>query len=329
MGCLHFTGYVKSLLSDVPPMKDVLIHSPYSLDSSQGNTVSAERLERILHDAGLTISMEGEKYRGEDVRCLIALNARRSAEAVASFHAHQPDSTIVVTLTGTDINHPEAQQQGSATWQSMETADRLVLLHDASLAAVPEPFKPKCSVIYPSVTLPVGLQHHAEGDDFTIVMAGNMRAEKNPDLAVNASLMIPAHLNIHVYGDYSEPSSSRIIKHGMVPHGEMLTSMSKAHILLNTSTQEGGANAICEAISMGLPVVASGISGNVGMLGAGYAGLFSSNDIKGLVDRLTKAAKDQGFYNLLKKQVTARTPLFAYGNEAAAWEDLVRSQLSH
>ena len=306
-----------------PIMIDVLIHSPFPRQSSQGNSVTADRLDAILRKEGFWVLMETEAYQGADARCLIALNARKSAQAIADYQDRNQDSRVVVILTGTDINHPDARAMGSPTWKSLETADSLVLLHDASLAAVPKEFHDKCVVIHPSVTLPEGLEHTPDDQDFAIVIAGNSRVEKNPALAIHASRMISEVLNIHVYGDFSEHDPSRLIKHGIVPHQEMLVAMSRARLLLNTSIQEGGANAICEAVSMGLPVIASAIPGNIGILGEDYAGLFPSDNLTALVQILEKSAKDSAFYGLLKEQVTARTPLFSYEREAGKWAKLL------
>lgn len=307
-------------------MTDVLIHSPYSLDGHQGNAISALRLIGILEENAMSVAVEAGRSRIEKkTRCLIALNAMRSAQAIGRFHVDFPGCPVVVLLTGTDINHPDAGKEGSPTWKSLETADRLVLLHDASMAVVPEKFHAKCSVIYPSVTLPDGLKHAPEGEGFDIVMAGNMREEKNPELAVRAAARLPAGMRLHVYGDFSAPDLERLTRHGAVPHGEMLAAMSRARVLLNTSHQEGGANAICEAVSMGLPVIATAIPGNIGMLGADYAGLFPPDDAEALGDLLGKTASDPAFYALLKEQVTARAPLFKYGRESEAWVSLLNT----
>ncbi len=204
----------------------------------------------------------------------------------------------------------------------MKLADRLVVLHEASLEQVPEIFRGKTSVIYPSVTLPADLQHAPEGD-FTIIMTGNMRKEKNPALAVAAAEKISPALEIHHYGECTSTGSENVIEHGIFSHDTMLDAMSSAGVLLNTSFQEGGANAICEAVTMGLPVVASAIPGNIGMLGEDYAGLFPSNDLDALVNMLEKTANDPDFYALLKKQLAARAPLFTYAQESESWQDLL------
>jgi glycosyltransferase involved in cell wall biosynthesis len=55
------------------------------------------------------------------------------------------------------------------------------------------------------------------------------------------------------------------------------------------SRMEGGANVIIEAVTSGVPVLASDISGNRGMLGEDYAGFFPPGDaaaLARLIDRI-------------------------------------------
>lgn len=159
-------------------------------------------------------------------------------------------------------------------------------------------------------------------------MAGNMRQEKNPELAHAAAEKISPVLEIHHYGECTSTGSENVIEHGIFSHDTMLDAMSSAGVLLNTSFQEGGANAICEAVTMGLPVIASAIPGNIGMLGEDYVGLFPSNDLDALVNMLEKTANDPDFYALLKKQLAARAPLFTYAQESESWQDLLNGLIN-
>ena len=52
------------------------------------------------------------------------------------------------------------------------------------------------------------------------------------------------------------------------------TRIAARHAMVHPSRMEGGANVIIEAVTSGVPVLASRIDGNVGMLGADYAGYF-------------------------------------------------------
>ena len=79
---------------------------------------------------------------------------------------------------------------------------------------------------------------------------------------------------------------------GPLPHGLARAALRSAHLLVHPSIVEGGANVIVEAVTAGTPVVASRISGNVGMLGADYAGYFEPGDAAALAERLVQALED-------------------------------------
>ena len=203
-------------------------------------------------------------------------------------------------------------------------------------AVLPDLCRAAC--IFPSVSLPHGLRHQpVEGDRFEVIMAGNLRAVKNPQLAVAAARLLRDDSPVYIssYGDAAAELAGEMTRAshelghfqwcGKVDHAALLAKMARAHVLLNTSTLEGGANAICEAVTMGLPVVASDIRGNIGMLGEDYVGLFPSNDVDALVAMLERTADDSQFYAQMKEQVVARAPMFAYAKEAASWCDLLDS----
>jgi glycosyltransferase involved in cell wall biosynthesis len=81
---------------------------------------------------------------------------------------------------------------------------------------------------------------------------------------------------------------------------------------------------ICEAARIGVPVLASRVSGNIGMLGSGYAGYFALSDDKALARLLERAVRDPKYYRRLKDAVLARRRLFAPSAESDAVRRLVR-----
>jgi glycosyltransferase involved in cell wall biosynthesis len=89
---------------------------------------------------------------------------------------------------------------------------------------------------------------------------------------------------------------------------------------------EGGANVIIEAVTSGVPVLASDISGNRGMLGKTYAGYFSLGDSTGLAHLIDRSATNPAFYAVLKQQCAARAALFTPAREKTAVRDLVDNQ---
>ena len=84
----------------------------------------------------------------------------------------------------------------------------------------------------------------------------------------------------------------------------------RAHVLVNSSVMEGGAHVILEAVQSGTPVLASRISGNVGMLGADYAGYFNVGDAAGLAALVKRCATELGFLAHLQNQCALRAELF-------------------
>ena len=73
---------------------------------------------------------------------------------------------------------------------------------------------------------------------------------------------------------------------------------------------EGGANVICEAVAAGVPVIASRVPGNIGMLGRDYPGYYRLGDERSLARQIRRAALDPAYYRRLKRLTAARRPLF-------------------
>lgn len=316
---------------------DVLIHSPYPRQRSQGNAVSVRRMAAMLASGGLAVAVHERGDAPVRAKCLIALNARKSAAEIFDFHRRQPECPVVALLTGTDVNHPDMLDAGSATRGALGLCDAIVSLHDGFSHRIPESLLEKTTVIHPSVVLPPGACHRPE-EPWSVVVAGNFRAEKNPALMLEAvRRMSDTGVHFHAFGlggDYqaeleqTAAAYPRFHFHGVREHGEVLEKMQTSRVLLNTSTEEGGANAICEAIAIGLPVIATRIAGNTGMLGSGYEGLFPSENAGALVEILRRAEADPHCYRTLKSQVAARSPLFNHEREADQWLDLIR-RLGH
>ena len=90
---------------------------------------------------------------------------------------------------------------------------------------------------------------------------------------------------------------------------------------------EGGANAVSEAHASGVPVVASYIPGNVGMLGERYPGYYEAGDENALAQLLHRAETDVAFYKTLRDRCEARRHLVLPEREKAALDTLVRETL--
>jgi glycosyltransferase involved in cell wall biosynthesis len=90
------------------------------------------------------------------------------------------------------------------------------------------------------------------------------------------------------------------------------------------SLMEGGANVISEAVAAGVPVIASGIEGSIGLLGNDYPGYYPVGDEMALSQQLLRVESDSLFYGALKRGVLSRQALFTEEIETKEWADLLR-----
>ena len=85
---------------------------------------------------------------------MVALHARRSHPSIVRFRDEHPELPLILALTGTDLYgdiHTDASAQ-----ESLEIADRFILLQPAGIEELAEHLRDKAWVIYQSVTAPPG-----------------------------------------------------------------------------------------------------------------------------------------------------------------------------
>ena len=318
----------------------IAIVSPAAASDNNGNWQTASRWARML----------GQRYQVEVVGgwpapgapdapdLLIALHARRSAAALAAFRAAFPERPAVLALTGTDLYRDiDADPEARA---SLERAHALVVLQEAALERLPPGLRGKARVIYQSapglVTVPAAL---SRAGHFEICMIGHLRPEKDPLTFMRAAVLVtdPRLRLLHIGGALdpvleaaardTERATPRYRWLGALPHDEARARLAACHAMVIASRMEGGANVIIEAVTSGVPVLASNIEGNRGMLGADYAGFFPLGDAAALAALVERLARDAAFDALLRRQCAARAPLFAPAAEQAALADLVDNLL--
>ncbi|MHB8949663.1 MAG: selenoneine biosynthesis selenosugar synthase SenB [Rhodoferax sp.] len=316
----------------------VLIISPAAASANNGNWHTAWRWSQMLRPAfDVTVA---QVWNGEPFDVMLALHARRSADSIArwaqSKGANQAAPGLGVVLTGTDL-YRDIEFDASAQ-ASLRYARQLVVLQERGMDALPAGLRPKTRVIFQSTAAQEALVKPT--DILRVLMVGHLRHEKSPQTLFDAAHLLKGHVDIlieHIGNalkpDFGAQASACMVAcpqyHwlGGMGHGDTLQKIAQAHVLVNTSRMEGGANVILEAVCSGTPVLASRIPGNVGMLGADYGGYFALNDAAGLANLLLRcrAELDQtnGYYAQLSRQCALRTPLFSPATEQAALRALV------
>ena len=312
----------------------ILVASPASSASNNGNWQTAYRWARFLRARyHVEISRQWDSA-SPPPDALIALHARRSADTIAAYA--ETGRPLIVVLTGTDLYRDIRDDEDAR--RSLQLAHTLVLLQDAGVDELPEALRHKASVIYQSA--PVLPPQPAADGVFNVLMLGHLRAEKDPLTFMRAAMQASAPgLRFVQVGGALDDSLGRQAQHtaarcpdyrwlGAVPHDAARALLAQSRLLVLPSVMEGGANVIVEAVTSGVPVLASDISGNRGMLGAGYAGYFPVGDAAALAGLVERAATQPDFDRLLRAQCAARLPLFAPAREKAAVLRLMDNALS-
>jgi len=110
---------------------------------------------------------------------------------------------------------------------------------------------------------------------------------------------------------------------GGLPREQALRVLARCRLMVLSSTMEGGANVISEALVHGVPVLASRIPGSIGLLGHDYPGYFTTGDTDSLAELLRRAETDSGFYAELADRARKLAPRFTPDREREGWRRML------
>ena len=323
------------------PHPSVVIVSPALAAANNGNWQTAHRWSSFLAEdyaVRTVLSWPDEAADRDDL--MVALHARRSADSIAAWVQSRAPSKLALVLTGTDLYRDIGSDARAR--RSLDLAGQLVVLQELGLEALPSAHRAKARVIFQSVA---SLPPLAKANDKLVaVMVGHLRDVKSPETLFDAARLLRPRTDIelHHIGRAEEESWAERARrtaaecpayhwHDGMAHEETRRAIQRAHVLVHTSAMEGGAHVIMEAVCSGTPVLASRVSGNIGMLGWDYEGYFPHGDAKALahllkVCRATQGAEDPSASLLgrLGAQCGVRAPLFAPGTERKAVLQLAR-----
>lgn len=307
------------------PLKIALI-TPAAPGSRHGNRGTATRWAGMLRELGHTVSIQVD-WDGSAADLMLALHARRSHASIRHFAMCCPDQPLILALTGTDLYrdiHTDAEAQAS-----MQLATRMIVLQERGLAELTPALRRKTQVVYQSA--PIVRRPPSLKSCFEVVVSGHLREEKDPFRAAAALAYLPRESRIrvtHIGGAMSEAMEQeaknwmacekRYRWLGEVAHGKALRLLARSRLMVISSRMEGGANVVSEALANHVPVIASRISGNIGMLGRDYAGYYPLENERALARLMSRAEIDASYYRKLAAQCRARRPLVTHASERAA-----------
>lgn len=308
----------------------IVIATPALASANNGNWRTARRWQQLLGKRFQTIVQNADSIADDvlgSADLLIALHARRAAQAITRFrelHAHRP---ILLVMTGTDLYRD--LDVDPAARASIDRADALAVLQEDAIRFLPENARAKAHVIYQSAKS-LSPAKKSSGK-LNCIVVGHLRPEKSPETVFRFVEGLPPgvpirvlHLGSGLDADLARRASQLSAANanyqwrGGLPHGLTRAAIKRAHLLIHPSRMEGGANVIAEAITSGTAVVASDISGNVGMLGSGYRGYFPAGDAVALTRLVQRCLAEPAFLAELRVACQARARLFAPHREKSA-----------
>ena len=318
----------------------VRIVSPALAAANNGNWHTAARWQRFLAPVARVEIVGVDDAEANDsapADLLIALHARRSAAPITRWRERRPDAPLALVLTGTDLYRDLDVDPGAR--HSLQCASRIVVLQEQGLARLDAASRAKAVVIVQSA--PTLRAARAPGDaDFVAV--GHLREEKDPEtlwraarlLAGDATAPTIAHIGAALDARLADDARATMAACpsyrwlGALSHAAARRTIARARALVHPSRMEGGANVVVEAIRSGVPVLASRIDGNVGLLGAAYDGYFPVGDADALAALARRFCADAPFADCLRAQCAAREPLFRPAAERRAVRALVDGLLA-
>jgi putative glycosyltransferase (TIGR04348 family) len=293
------------------------------------------RWQSFLKKLGHEVQISNH-WSGKNTDALIVLHAYRSHASIIQFRKLYPHHPIILIMTGTDLyrdmpSHPEVLK-------SMEMSDAIIVLQSAAMTMIPKHLQAKTHVIYQS-TKSVKRKALLK-KSFLISVIGHLRPEKDPFCTPESLKYLRPESKIQVshLGKAMSPEMKSLAKAynkelknyrwlDELSHSETLQQLSRSHLMVISSLMEGGAHVVTEAIAIGVPVIASDIPGNRGLLGDDYPGYYPVGDAKSLALMLQKTEFEPAFYKSLEAHIKKRVRYAQPSAEKRSIKSLTESLL--
>lgn len=326
----------------------IVVITPAPPDSRYGNRITAVRWASILRRLGNRVSIS-QMYDGKPYHLLVALHARKSHLSIINFRRHNPSAPIIVALTGTDLYRD--LKRNHRAQESLDISTRIVVLQPKAIEELRPSWRKKTRVIYQSVeytqTSTSAQSNSAKrrqsnavaqtNGNFDVCVIGHLRAVKDPFRTAMAARSLPDSSKIRVLqigGAMTAAMAKRALKEmdtneryrwlDEQPQSRVRSILSKSSLCVLSSRLEGGANVLSEAIAASVPIIASRVDGNVGILGKDYPGYFEVGDTRQLTRLLTRAENSPGYLAELRARSNKLALLTDPAREVESWSELMK-----
>lgn len=326
----------------------IVIITPAPPGSRYGNRITAVRWATILRRLGNRVSI-AQMYDREPCDLLVALHARKSHSSIINFRRHNPSAPIIVALTGTDLYRDIRRNRRAQ--ESLDISARIVVLQPKATEELRPSWRKKTRVIFQSVEereAPTRARSSSAkteltkadaqtNGNFDVCVIGHLRAVKDPFRTAMAARSLPDSSRIRVLqigGAMTAAMAKRALREmdnnqryrwlDEQPQSRVRSILRTSSLCVLSSRLEGGANVLSEAIAARLPILASRVGGNVGILGKDYPGYFEVGNTTQLTRLLTRAETCPAYLAELKAWTKELAVLADPSREEQAWSDLIK-----
>ena len=223
-------------------------------------------------------------------------------------------------LTGTDLYRDLDVDSGRSPFAAVCQPHRRAA--GGALARLDAASRAKAVVIVQSAPALRAAPAAAHAD---LVAVGHLREEKDPEtlfraarlLAADAAPPTIAHVGAALDARLGEEARATMAACpayrwlGALATRRRAARSRRRSALVHPSRMEGGANVVIEAVRSGVPVLASRIDGNVGLLGAAYDGYFPVGDAAALAALVRRFRADAAFAARLRGNARRASRCFA------------------
>lgn len=338
----------------------VAILTPFASPSVRGNAITVGRIARGLGARGLRVRVWDLSVT-EETRVAAEVEAWAPA-LIHSFHAFRTGPLalrlarrlrvpLIVTVTGTDINHDLVDPTRARAVRSvLDGAAAMVAFHASIVeqAASVVPDVRARAVVVPQAAsfdgeepFDLSARWALPPDRVLFVLPAGIRAVKSPrrPLApLDAVVAALPQVRLLYAGPVIDPDEGEALlralasrpwaRHiGAVPHAQMRALLRQADVVLNCSISEGGMpNSVLEAMWVERAVLAADIPGNRALVEDGVTGLLFGDDAA-LAEAALRLGRDPALRARLGRQARAAVEAcYPPSREIDGYVDLYRRQ---